>query len=80
MFPASPTPEFLDWARDFVAARIPALDGAELAGGRSCLYTNMADMEGRTVRHRLGPGVSEGADRRLRLPATVSSSGARSGR
>ena len=40
-----PTPEFLDWAREFVAARIPALDGAELAGGRSCLYTNMADME-----------------------------------
>ncbi len=40
-----PTPAFLDWARDFVAARIPALDGAEPAGGRSCLYTNMADME-----------------------------------
>ena len=40
-----PTPAFLAWARDFVAARIPALDGAEPAGGRSCLYTNMADME-----------------------------------
>ena len=40
-----PTPEFLAWAREFAAARIPALDGAELAGGRSCLYTNMADME-----------------------------------
>ena len=40
-----PTPEFLDWAREFVAARIPALDGAAPAGGRSCLYTNMADME-----------------------------------
>ena len=40
-----PTPAFLAWARDFVAARIPALDGAAPAGGRSCLYTNMADME-----------------------------------
>ena len=40
-----PTPEFLAWAREFVAERIPALDGAGLAGGRSCLYTNMADME-----------------------------------
>ena len=40
-----PTREFLDWSREFVAARIPALAGAELVGGRSCLYTNMADKE-----------------------------------
>ena len=40
-----PTAEFLEWAREFVARRIPALSRGELAGGRSCLYTNMADME-----------------------------------
>ena len=39
-----PTPEFLAWAREFAAERIPALVGGELVGGRSCLYTNMADM------------------------------------
>ena len=43
--PREATPAFLDWAREFVAARIPALAGADLVGGRSCLYTNMADME-----------------------------------
>ena len=40
-----PTAEFLDWAREFVAKHIPALSQGELAGGRSCLYTNMAEME-----------------------------------
>ena len=40
-----PTRAFLAWAREVVADRIPALDGAEPVGGRSCLYTNMADME-----------------------------------
>lgn len=40
-----PTAEFLDWAGDFVAQRIPALSRGKLAGGRSCLYTNMANME-----------------------------------
>ena len=40
-----PTAAFLDWAREFVARHIPALSRGELAGGRSCLYTNMADME-----------------------------------
>ena len=40
-----PTAEFLDWAREFVARHIPALSRGELVGGRSCLYTNMADME-----------------------------------
>ena len=40
-----PTQEFLNWAQEFAARRIPALDGAELVGGRSCLYTNMADAE-----------------------------------
>ena len=39
-----PTPEFLAWAREFVARRIPGLSEAKLVGGRSCLYTNMADM------------------------------------
>lgn len=39
-----PTPEFLTWAREFVARRIPGLSAAQLVGGRSCLYTNMADM------------------------------------
>ena len=43
--PREPTRAFLDWAREFVAERIPALDGADLVGGRSCLYTNMAEME-----------------------------------
>ncbi len=38
-----PTGEFLDWARGFVARRVPALADAPLVGGRSCLYTNMAD-------------------------------------
>ena len=38
-----PTEAFLTWARAFVARRIPALADARLAGGRSCLYTNMAD-------------------------------------
>ena len=38
-----PTERFLDWARAFVACRIPALAAAPLVGGRSCLYTNMAD-------------------------------------
>ena len=38
-----PTREFLEWARAFVARRIPALAEAPLVGGRSCLYTNMAD-------------------------------------
>ena len=41
----NPRPGFLDWAREFVAERIPALSRGELVGGRSCLYTNMADME-----------------------------------
>ncbi len=40
-----PTAEFLDWAQEFVAQRIPDLSRGELAGGRSCLYTNMAEME-----------------------------------
>ena len=40
-----PTGQFLDWARAFVARRIPALADAPLVGGRSCLYTNMADPE-----------------------------------
>jgi glycine/D-amino acid oxidase-like deaminating enzyme len=40
-----PTSAFLAWAREFVAQRIPALSDEELVGGRSCLYTNMADME-----------------------------------
>ena len=43
--PREPARAFLDWAREFVAERIPALDGADLVGGRSCLYTNMAEME-----------------------------------
>ena len=38
-----PTEEFLERARQFVAARIPALAEAELIGGRSCLYTNTPD-------------------------------------
>ncbi len=42
--PREPTPEFLAWARDFVAHRIPGLSAAQLVGGRSCLYTNMANM------------------------------------
>ena len=40
-----PTEAFLDWAREFVAARIPELSEGELVGGRSCLYTNMANMD-----------------------------------
>ena len=43
--PREPTAAFLAWAREFVAQRIPALSDGELVGGRSCLYTNMADME-----------------------------------
>ena len=39
----APTEEFLERARQFVAARIPALAEAELIGGRSCLYTNTSD-------------------------------------
>lgn len=42
--PREPTDEFLAWAREFVARRIPGLSAAPLVGGRSCLYTNMADM------------------------------------
>ncbi len=38
-----PTEEFLERARQFVAARIPALAEGELIGGRSCLYTNTPD-------------------------------------
>ena len=38
-----PTEEFLARARQFVAARIPALAEGELIGGRSCLYTNTPD-------------------------------------
>ena len=38
-----PTEEFLERARQFIAARIPALAEAELIGGRSCLYTNTPD-------------------------------------
>ena len=38
-----PTEEFLERARRFVAARIPALAEGELIGGRSCLYTNTHD-------------------------------------
>ena len=41
----TPTDAFLDWAREFVAERIPGLSEGELVGGRSCLYTNMANME-----------------------------------
>jgi glycine/D-amino acid oxidase-like deaminating enzyme len=41
----TPTEAFLDWAREFVAERIPGLIEGELVGGRSCLYTNMANME-----------------------------------
>ena len=55
-----PTDEFLAWAREFVARRIPGLSAAPLVGGRSCLYTNMANMEGRGIRHRLGLGVANG--------------------
>ena len=40
-----PTDEFLAWAREFVARRIPGLSAAPLVGGRSCLYTNMANMK-----------------------------------
>ena len=38
-----PSQEFLERARRFVAARIPALAEGELIGGRSCLYTNTLD-------------------------------------
>ncbi|MYF91065.1 MAG: FAD-dependent oxidoreductase [Gemmatimonadetes bacterium] len=38
-----PSPDFLDQARDFVAQRLPALEGARLVGGRACLYTNTPD-------------------------------------
>ena len=41
----TPTDAFLNWAREFVADRIPGLGEGELVGGRSCLYTNMAHME-----------------------------------
>ena len=37
------TPEFLERVRQFVADRLPVLAGAELIGGRSCLYTNTPD-------------------------------------
>ena len=40
-----PTESFLDSAREFVVARIPELSEAELVGGRSCLYTNMANIQ-----------------------------------
>ena len=40
-----PTEAFLDWAREFVADRIPALGEGALVGGRSCLYTNIANLE-----------------------------------
>ena len=40
----TPTATFLDWACEFVAERIPRLSAGELVGGRSCLYTNMANM------------------------------------
>ena len=39
----TPTEEFLERARQFVAARIPALAKGKLVGGRSCLYTNTPD-------------------------------------
>ena len=42
--PREPTTAFLAWVREFVAQRSPALGDAELVGGRSCLYANMADM------------------------------------
>ena len=35
--------DFLDQARAFVAQCLPALQGAQLAGGRACLYTNTPD-------------------------------------
>ena len=41
--PREPNDEFLAWAREFVAQRIPGLSAAPLVGGRACLYTNMAD-------------------------------------
>lgn len=34
------SPAFLERATAFVAKRIPALMGGELAGGRACLYAN----------------------------------------
>ncbi len=40
-----PTQMFLTQAREFVAERIPGLSEGELVGGRSCLYTNNANME-----------------------------------
>ena len=40
----TPTEPFLDRAREFVADRIPGLSSGELVGGRSCLYTNVANM------------------------------------
>ncbi len=43
--PREPTTEFLAWAREFVSQRIPALTDAEMVGGRSCLYTNIAKMQ-----------------------------------
>lgn len=39
-----PTVEFLKWAQEFVAERIPSLSSGKLVGGRSCLYTNMVNM------------------------------------
>ena len=38
-----PSPDFLDQARAFVAQRLPALEEAQLVGGRACLYTNTPD-------------------------------------
>ena len=38
-----PTEDFMEAALQFVADRIPSLAKAELAGGRSCLYTNAPD-------------------------------------
>ena len=40
-----PTEAFLNGAREFVADRIPVLSQGELVGGRSCLYTNIANVE-----------------------------------
>ncbi len=41
----APTEAFLEEAHAFVAARLPELSEGKLVGGRSCLYTNMANME-----------------------------------
>lgn len=37
------TPEFLEEAQRFVAARLPGLASGELVGSRACLYTNTPD-------------------------------------